>query len=255
MDELKTISQVASETGTTAAQLRYWDEKGLIKSKKNSTGTRFFSVDQYSRIEFIKKILSQPKATIEDARRAIYGEQALQAKEAESKVETTEIMLSKALDSALTGEFGSLMEMMTQTFTQMRDEFNANKTMLEAIQRENAELRERIASYELRTNDKLSEMKSSVLKEMELNQKELLSTSRDTNASLTEKITSYELQMHDKITSYEAKITQLELAATEDRRKVEERDRELMETLRTMQERAQEEARQQKRGWWPWRRA
>lgn len=36
--------------------------------------------------------------------------------------------------------------------------------------------------------------------------------------------------------------------------RLEERDRKLMETLRMMQERAQEESKQQKKGWWPWRR-
>lgn len=36
--------------------------------------------------------------------------------------------------------------------------------------------------------------------------------------------------------------------------RLEERDKNLMETLRMMRERSQEEVRQQKKGWWPWRR-
>ena len=185
---LNSIAKVADDTGVSVDQLRYWEKHGLITCERKNN-VRFFHESEYAKIRLIKEVLAQPKATLEDARRAVLGEAAIEIQEQKQLLVVTEEMVSIALDKSVE-KYSEIMLGMASAFKNMQEQ---QQTILQSQE----------------------EMKTEIQK------------LRSENASLTTLI--------DK--------------------RLEERDRKLMEALRMMQENAQREAaaaqEQKKRRWWP----
>ena len=185
---LNSIAKVAEDTGVSVDQLRYWEKHGLITCERKNN-VRFFDESEYAKIKLIKEVLAQPKATLDDARRAVLGEAAMEIQEQKQQLVVTEEMVSIALDKSVE-KYSEVMLGMASAFKNMQEQ--------QHIILHNQE-----------------EMKAEIEK------------LRAENATLTTAI--------DK--------------------RLEERDRKLMETLRMMQENAQREVaaaqEQQRRRWWP----
>lgn len=200
----------------TATQLRNWSDAGLISCIRKNT-VRYFDESEYEKIQTIKKVLSQPKATLEDARIALLGENALQVLEEEKQVLTTEQMMAAALEKALSGNFMEIFETMGQTFREMQQK-------LEAVEAENAAIKQQLA--------KLDDITSH-------------------EEQMNEKLTHFETQFSSHEEEMKAQLAQLmheneNLKQHIDSR-IDERDKKLMETLRGIQERAEQETKQKKK--------
>ena len=155
---LKSITEVANELGVSKTQLRNWSDAKLIECvRKNSV--RYFDESEFEKIKIIKKVLAQPKATLDDARKALLGDEALQVIEEEKQLIVTEEMMSTALEQALSGNFIELFEGMAKTFREMQQK-------IEELQIENAEMKQQLAkidlirSHEEKMSDELTKIKA-----------------------------------------------------------------------------------------------
>src|SRR5579875_3008945 len=191
MGILKTITEAAKETGTTANQLRYWEDNGLIQCKRNAKGVRMFSVDEYSRIELIKKVMAQPQATLDDARRAIFGEQALQAKNEEKQLATTEEMVSAALQKAVESQFKELFEGILSSYNEMLEKQDAMNAGMELLKIQNVDL----AAQNEALREEMANMKRAQEEVAAAAQSEMVRVLEERAKTTDQKLTELRLQL------------------------------------------------------------
>ena len=220
---LKSITQTAKELGVSATQLRNWSDAQLIECVRKNT-VRYFDESEFEKIEIIKKALSQPKATLEDARKALLGNQALQVIEEEEIRAATEEMMTAALDKALSENFVELFEGMAKSFREMQQK-------VQEIQAENVQMKQQLAkldevfSYEVQISAGIQQMKDE-LSSHEEQMKDLLS---ELNTHEREKSTLMEKFLHEN----QSVKRQLRLQQNEH---IQERDKLLMQTLNELHE-------------------
>jgi DNA-binding transcriptional MerR regulator len=235
---LKSITEVANELGVSKTQLRNWSDAKLIECvRKNSV--RYFDESEFEKIKIIKKVLAQPKATLDDARKALLGDEALQVIEDEKQLIVTEEMMSAALEKALSGNFIELFEGMAKAFREMQKK-------IDELQIENAEMKQQLAkidlirSHEENMSDELTKIKAQLAQigsheEQMKDQVSDLSSREEQKSALIEKILHENEALKKQLEDYTDRIN--------------ERDQQLMQALRELREAKEEAAaaQQQKR--------
>ncbi len=235
---LKSITEVANELGVSKTQLRNWSDAKLIECvRKNSV--RYFDESEFEKIKIIKKVLAQPKATLDDARKALLGDEALQVIEEEKQLIVTEEMMSAALEQALSGNFIELFEGMAKTFREMQQK-------IQELQIENAEMKQQLAKIDLIRSheEKMSDELTKIKAQLGLHEEQMKDQFSDLSSREEQKSALIEKILHEN----EALKKQLE-DIKNDTNRINERDQQLMQTLRELREAKEEAAaaQQQKR--------